>query len=95
MIRTSLIAGLCLALLAPIAARAQWPGYNQGYPGAGPAPYGYQTPPDPRQGRCTGLQEVLADISANMQTAPSLPERRHAETRWQQVREALRNECGI
>jgi hypothetical protein len=95
MIRASLfVAALCLALLAPIGARAQWPGSYQGYSGPGPAPSPYGGP-NPQQERCAGLQQALADMSAHIEAAPPSWERQQAEIRRQQVRETMRNECGI
>jgi|SRR5436190_7190683 hypothetical protein len=95
MIRTSLfVASLCLALLAPIGASAQWPGSYQGYSGPGPAPSPYGDR-NPQQERCAGLQQALADMSAHIEAAPPSWERQQAEIRRQQVRETMRNECGI
>jgi hypothetical protein len=96
MIRTSLfVASLCLALLASVAASAQWPGYYQGYSGPGPAPSPYGGYPNPQQGRCAGLQQVLDDMSAHIEAAPPSWERQRAVIRRQQVRETIRNECGV
>jgi hypothetical protein len=102
MLPTGLFAALYagLMLLSPISQRAearspanvplpssvieaQWPG-GPGYP-----------PPDPGREHCDRLRQILDEIQYRMQFAQQRWQRDRAGTRYYQIRERLRVECGM